>query len=79
MNDKESTIRSICLSDIEIFGKKYVEIANYKKILLINDEEIIVQSYKYNIKIKGKRLKIQDFSKSGMTIYGNIEGVILNE
>ena len=53
----------------------YLLIQNYKKILEIKDDYILVIMKDYNFKISGEFLKVTYFSKEELKIEGNIENI----
>ena len=56
----------------------YLLIQNYKKILLIESDLILVKMKDYKFSINGECLKVTYFSKDEIKIEGNIKKIEIN-
>lgn len=56
-------------------GKHQVWVENYKSILEYEDDQIRIQTRQGKVRIWGKMLGIDEFTKDGMRIVGRISGV----
>lgn len=56
-----------------------IHIMNYKKIVDINDNEVIIKVADKVLRISGKNLRLVKLDKSELLLTGLVEGLKLNE
>lgn len=69
--------KDVCLgaSLISITGNREIEIENFKNIIKLNTESIILQCKHYQIIIKGSQMEVKQYSKDGIIINGNLKEI----
>ena len=69
--------KDVCLgaSLISITGNREIEIENFKNIIKLNTESIILQCKHYQIIMKGSHMEVKQYSKDGIIINGNLKEI----
>ena len=69
--------KDVCLgaSLISIVGNQEIEVENFKNIIKLNTESIILQCKHYQLMIKGSHMEIKQYSKDGIIINGNLKEI----
>lgn len=62
-------------SMIEIMGRNSLYIENYKRILLFQKENIVIQCKCYRIEICGKNLKLEYYNDTELKVTGVFDGI----
>lgn len=60
---------------LEIIGKNTLYIENYIRIVIFNEEQIVIQCKCYRLKVCGKNLQIAYYNEVELKIMGVINGI----
>ena len=69
--------KDVCMgaSLISVIGNQEIIIENFKNILQLTTESIILQCKHYKLRILGSHMEIKQYSKEEIIIYGNLKEI----
>lgn len=61
---------------MELHGQKRLYIENYKRLLKYTDQEIVLQTHRGTLLLKGKRLFIREYTKEEIRVDGFVDKIL---
>lgn len=61
---------------MELHGQKRLYIENYKRLLKYTDQEIVLQTHRGTLFLKGKRLFIREYTKEEIRVDGFVDKIL---